>query len=429
MIEYVEAADLLNKSIVYIAVSKSKANGIYARVKRCHPKEIICVTEEYYNDLLYHIYEKAESKDTDSNSIFIDSYFGMGFRCNCKYIARYLIDHDSPVDIIWDSTVEPDAFLPKGIRKVIRDTPEYYDAAYGARVYLTNCGPQPFFNKPFGQYMIDTWHGTGPFKKAGMSVNGMTDKEKESLRHQFSQVDLFISNSKDNTEMYRESFEFKKEIMECGYPRNDIFFDDQAKIEIRNRLRRELELAPTQKTVLYVPTFRDNKEKSSDQYDLDMKTVQNALENRFGDDFRLLYRFHHALYQFGQFNDFYENALDVTLYEDIQELLVLADVLITDYSSVMWDFSLMRKPVFLYQNDADTYMNDRGFYWPPDEWPYPRAHTTDEMKQIIEQFDDTDYQHRLDDFFAKDPSYDNGHASEKVAQRIMDVIEHPERYV
>lgn len=427
VVEYGIADTFIEDSCAYIAIS-GETYEIYEQLKRKNAKEIITVTCDMRDEIHEKTIKEAISLPISHNIVFVDNYFGMGYKCNCKYIAKYILQQNMQVRLVWDISNEPDARLPEGIKPVLYDTPEYYKSLYTARVYLTNCGPRSFFEKRPGQYVIDTWHGTGPFKKAGMAVNDMSDDQKEELRNQFSQIDLFISNSKDNTEMYRESFEFKKEIYECGYPRNDIFFDKDKADEIKARVLTALGIKLEQKIVLYVPTFREIEKTSVDKYDIDMERAISALEGRFGGEFILLYRFHHRLYQYEQWRDFYPFGIDVTLYDDIQELMLVADVLITDYSSAMWDFSLMRKPVFLYQNDEEEYLNDRGFYWLPSEWPYPRAHTSEEMAKIIESFDDAIYQVKLDDFFRKDPSYDDGHASERVAQRIMDVIEHPERY-
>ena len=154
-----------------------------------------------------------------------------------------------------------------------------------------------------------------------------------------------------------------------------------------------------------------------------MCKILGALRNRFKNEFVLLYRFHHQLYNSKERIEFYENGIDVTLYPDIQELLVAADVVITDYSSLMWDFSLQRKPVFLYQSDAKEYENNRGFYAPVSEWPYPQAHTQDELIELIVHFDNEAYLRELNLFLEKYGSCDDGHASERVVKRIMEVVE------
>ena len=119
----------------------------------------------------------------------------------------------------------------------------------------------------------------------------------------------------------------------------------------------------------------------------------------------------------------FEEGIDVTGYTDTQELLLAADILITDYSSAMWDFSLQRKPVFLLYDDADEVEREVGFYRHPDTYPYPKGHTIGELCEAIENFDDESYQIALDDWFKEYGTYDDGHASEQVANHILEVIE------
>mgnify|MGYP004563174129 CR=1 FL=1 len=182
------------------------------------------------------------------------------------------------------------------------------------------------------------------------------------------------------------------------------------------------------KIVLYAPTFRETIEESFSKYTLDWKKVLPALEKRFGDPFVLLYRFHQKLRDYKQFEDFYSFAVNVTMYPDVMELVVAADVLVTDYSSIMWDFSLQKRPVFLYHNDEREYTDERDFYWPVSRWPYIKAHSSEEMCEKILGFDEQQYLLDLEKFFEEDPSYDDGHAAEKVTARILDVINHPEKY-
>ncbi len=158
------------------------------------------------------------------------------------------------------------------------------------------------------------------------------------------------------------------------------------------------------------------------QYEFNWNEVKGALSKRFNSAPRLVYRFHHITDRGLNLHGIYEDGIDATDYPDMQELLLAADVLITDYSSSMWDFSLTRKPVFLYYNDADEVEKEVGFYRHPDEYPYPKGHTMEELCASIENFDDNEYQNDLDSWFDEYGTYDDGHASERVVKRIMDVI-------
>jgi CDP-glycerol glycerophosphotransferase len=180
------------------------------------------------------------------------------------------------------------------------------------------------------------------------------------------------------------------------------------------------------KIVLYAPTFRKEVEKSISVYNLDFERISQALSKRFDGEFLVLYRFHHMLYETNYNYECIPMGINVSSYPDVMELLLISDVLITDYSSIMWDFSLMRRPVFLYHNDIEEY--DRGFYCDPDEWPYPKAKTSDEMVSKINNFDEEQYVKDLGSFFQRFHSFDDGHASECIVNRIVDVMSNPSKY-
>lgn len=418
-------SDLENKDGLIILTLGEKASkqvgnllaeeGFY-NVKRIE-QEDIC-------ELQNRIFAKFQEKSIQRDTVFMECFAGQGYGCNCKYIAQELIRSNDKIKIVWGVNYPQDN-IPKQIKQVKRFSYDYFEGLYTSGIYISNTGHEMHFRKRREQYYINTWHGSGPFKKVSASLyEGNIEKQKE-FEDMFRIVDLLVSNTGDNTQMFRESFCYHGEIYECGSPRNDIFF---IKNNIRNELCDQLQIKSNKKIVLYAPTFRADYERSFESYDLDMNRVIAALEKRFGAEFVLLYRFHYTLLNFEKGRNFYPNAINVTLYPDMQELLVASDVLITDYSSSMWDFSLQDRPIFLYQNDEAEYENDRGFYCPVSKWPYVKAHSTDEMVEAIENFDEENYLSELHAFIKKYKTFDDGHASERVVERIMDVIAHPRKY-
>ena len=241
-------------------------------------------------------------------------------------------------------------------------------------------------------------------------------------------IDLFLSSSSANSSMYKNSFYSHGEILECGSPRNDLMFNSD-RVD-KDKIRHSIGVDDrTVKIVLYAPTFRRTIEDSVKVYDLDADRVVKELRKKFGGSFVMLVRFHPNLCGNTQLNILYSDCIQVTDYVDVQELLLVADVLITDYSSILWDFSLQKKPVFLYQNDEQEYLDDRGFYSPLCEWPYPRAHNLENLYRKIAEFEEEEYISDLERFFQKWTSFDDGHASARAVERIMDVIHNPQKYM
>ena len=411
-----------DKTMIIIAMNKENANAVLEKLNWDNKRSLYYFSEVCFKEarerIKEKIYEKYTTYPIQKNKVFFYCYEGMGYRCNCKYIAEKLLKGHYPVQLVWALTdIEDKADIPQPIKTVMINTEEYYKELYTSSVIIENDGMDSWVYKREGQYCINTWHGYGPFKMVNASLAGI---DSNSMKNLYSYYDLFLTASRFYSQVYRASFCYVGEVLECGAPRNDIFFPGKNRKESIYHL---YGIQEEKKILLFAPTFRYNHESAFGKYRIDMCKILGALRNRFKNEFVLLYRFHHQLYNSKERIEFYENGIDVTLYPDIQELLVAADVVITDYSSLMWDFSLQRKPVFLYQSDAKEYENNRGFYAPVSEWPYPQAHTQDELIELIEHFDNEAYLRELNLFLEKYGSCDDGHASERVVKRIMEVVE------
>ncbi len=349
------------------------------------------------------------------NKVVLSAYDGMGYRCNCKYLAKRLLDEKAPVELVWLVSDQSVNDLPDGIKKVIINSPQFYKEVLTAKVYITNTVHLLYEHKREGQFFINTWHGYGPFKLAEGDVN----RDAESLERYAKSngaSDLFLTASTFYADVYRRSFCYQGEVLACGAPRNDVFFGDNDFGKIY-RIPREKGI------VLYAPTYRSMTEDDFERYNLDWEHILDSFRERFGKEYVVVYKLHHYMQQLVSEKGLYQGAVEATFYPDIQELLAAADIVITDYSSLMWDFSLQRRPVFLYQSDEDAYANDRGFYAPVSEWPYPKAHSQEELTERILHFDESRYIAELNAFLKKYGSCDDGHASERVAKRILERVE------
>ncbi len=397
-------------------ISQLESDGIH---------KIYVVTEEIIDQMRLELFQEISKKTIIRKKIFFDSFGGKGYGCNPKYVAEYLRKQDGDVALVWGIQKCAHTDLPSEIKQVEYGSYEYYLDLYTSGIVIGNVGIPTFPYKRKEQYVIQTWHGSGSYKKAGADLLVGDIRAIDDLRMRYANVDLCVSNTAGNTKMFREAFFFKGEIAEYGSPRVDIVFQNEG---FREKICRKLKIPKDKKILLYAPTFRDSVATSFKYYDIDMSGILEQLAKRFGGEYVLIYRFHQKLYQYEEGKNYYPYGKNITMYPDVMEFLVAADVLITDYSSIMWDFGLQRRPIFLYQNDAKQYTDDRGFYKPISTWPYPIAHTQKELLENIQRFDEQDYLNKLEAFIAADPSYDDGHATERVVARIMDVIEHPEKY-
>lgn len=410
-----------------ILVAVKDGEELYKRMKREHKGDVFLIKKETlsFSDELM---EKLWESPVEERKILFISSSGKGYMCNGKYITEELLRQGQDVDMVW-AVNNMGCKVPDGVRKVKKDSYEYYHEVATARVWIDNERKDIQIKKRDGQYYIQTWHGSGPLKKVEKDVEDKLSPEYVRMaKHDGEMIDLFLSSTSANSYMYRNSFYSNGEILECGSPRNDVMFQNPP--VDRNKVLHSLGIENRKaKIVLYAPTFRHTREESAETYDLDAERVIDELNKKFQGEFIMLLRFHcWDVSEFDRIKSLYAGCINTTGYEDTQELLAISDVLITDYSSIMWDFSLKRTPVFLYQNDAQQYMYSRGFYCHPDEWPYPRAYDMDGLCKAISEFKQAEYTEKVDAFLKRWSSFDDGFASKRAAARIMDVINNPQKY-
>ena len=430
-----EIESKLNDTTLYIAISKENAVGIADRLKDVGANSIqitYAMLEEMEGDLFDMF--SADGKAVDQ--VVVWSYWGMGYYDQCKYIVNELHKRDKGLKIYWVIKDIVNTPLPDWITAIAIGSYDYYEVMSRSRFLITNVdSPSSCIYKRDYQYFIYTWHGIGPSKRleweSPLHRKRITD-DKRIVKNRWNGADIMVAGSNFCHEVYRKSFLYEGVIEDWGYPRNDIFFKDG---DFKKKLYETFGIEGDKKIILYAPTFRNelmesrNTERLKQIYDIDLIKIREAAERKFGGEFVVMYRFHNYVYRYVDISSYKQNAIDATYYPDMQELLKTVDILITDYSSSMWDFSLTRKPVFLYFHDAEEYEEKyQGFYVFPDNYPYPKGHTNEELCEAIASFSDEKYQGDLDKWFEKYGTYDDGHASERIAYRIFDVMKNPSKY-
>lgn len=340
------------------------------------------------------------------------------YGCSPKYITEYIVrQFPERFDIVWvfEDGVEITSDLPSTVRTVRYFSLAYLKELHTAAFIICNMrtGNAYMWKKRRRQKYIQTWHSSLRLKKIeGDAATNLPQSYIDNARKDSVRTDLILSGCDFSTEIFRNSFWYDGEILKSGTPRCDIFFDNNSMI--RQKVCSNLGIDPTKKILLYAPTFRNDKQASLN--DLDFGAIEQALSRRFGKEWCIIFRFHPNIttsYDLGP------SGIDATRYPDMQELLVTADVLVTDYSSCMFDMAVARKPCFLYCPDLGNYVkNERGLYFNISELPFPLAQTNDELQHNIENFDTGIYNANVDDFLSRVGSYEDGHAVERVVNYI-----------
>lgn len=361
---------------------------------------------------LYHVLPIQKNKIVFRNHM--DRY-----GCNLKYISQALHEKYPKYKLVW--LTERDGSYPDYI-KCVRNTKMgflYHIAT--AKVWVFNDVQHYGITKRKGQYFINTWHGNFLLKKAGLDADRNSKKNYRDVVATSEKTDIMISNGTSCNQMYKDMFQYCGRTWEFGSPRLDIVFRGNPQIE--QYLRKKFGISPESKVVLYAPTFRGMGVKANvekiDVLMLDFKLLREKLSQAYGQDISILLRLHPLIADAGERLEESKGVINVTDYEDVYELLLIVDILVTDYSSLMFEAGVVGKEVYLYTADIERYMKEeRGFYIDYYELPYPIATTQEEL---IENMCTTDYAvvaQKVSEFMRLRGVKESGNASEATADAI-----------
>lgn len=343
-------------------------------------------------------------------TVYLVNFNGTSYGFEAKAFAEYLMkNYPNKYKIVWEITDETN-FKGIDIIKFVRKNSiaaVYYSLTSG--LLLFNTTPRSYIPYRKKQYLVETWHGY-PFKKVG----------KYAIRYNkrvYSLPTVYTSHSDFyEKQVIKDSFEYYGRVLNCGSPRNDIFFEKDSSLRIE-RIREKLNIVD-KRIAIYAPTFRGDF--GICDIGLNFDKIRFAFEERYGGEWIVLFRYHPMV--IAQLGNSYKKSSpnDVSFYPDMQELLLVADALISDYSGSIWDFSLQRKPVFLYTPDLEEYSSDRGLYFPHEQLPYPIARNEAQMLNAVTEFDENSYLLKLEDFFEKMGCYEKGNSCSTILQDYLD---------
>jgi len=285
---------------------------------------------------------------------------------------------------------------------------------------IHNFAVKSFFPFRRNQTIVNTWHGGGAYKKIQTDTS-YYQKEligiKVSRKISSKMVKYVVSSCKKFTDVSSKTWAIPVgKFLSIGMPRNDIFFNIDSVKE--KKVKDYFNLDINKKIVLYAPTFRgDYRNVDLISFSLNISSLLLTLKNRFGYDYVFLYRFHISNKNKPIIEN--ENIILASNYPDMQELLCAADILITDYSSSIWDFSFTFKPCFLFTPDLDEYKKKQGFYTPIEDWPFPLAKTNEQLMDIINKFDQEKYIIAVKEHHAVLGSYETGTATKQLCDILF----------
>lgn len=352
------------------------------------------------------------------NKAVLQSFYGRGYSDSPKAIADELLRRGG-YRLFWvvkDESAEKS--LPPGITALRDGSVRSIWHQCTASFWVDCCRKLSFTEKGKGQYYIQTWHGF-PLKRIEADAGDALPPDYIASAQKDSRMcDLFLSNGRFLTEIYRKGFWYDGEVLESGFPRNDVLIKGDKGAEAR--VRQALDIPEKAKLLLYAPTFR--KDMGLACYDIDYEALAFVLGERFGGNWVILARLHPnmaakaAELRLGERG--VRNASD---YPDIQELYLASDGMVTDYSSVMFDYMLTGKPCFLYVNDLQSYKDDRNFYFDIGALPFALSETNEQLWQSVRDFDPEAQRERVAEFCETFGIAESGEAAKRAVDKMEEM--------
>lgn len=384
------------------------------------------------NEKMFLIFELLFSVFPVKRNRILFLSFGGQFNDNPLYIYKALCQYKH-LDFFWViSEKSKERNFPDNIKIVRYHSIKHAYISRTAKVIVDNGAgyknvmkKKSIFNiiyklyKRKQQFNLSTWHGT-PMKKIGINI------PNTSHEFCFSTTEMMIAGCKYTKRILSQSFPFNIPVILTGTPRNDILFNTNKELE--TEIRRKLNIIEDCKVVLYAPTYRENPEYSgfAQMEEMDIKKLLCVLSEKFGGQWVFAYRIHQMslAYTDMRIKDICSDAniVDANKIDDMAECLFITDVLITDFSGALYDYSLTKKPCFLYAIDLLNYKNERGFNQEPEDFPFPFSHSFYELLNNIKQFDSVTYKEKVEKFLEDIGNREEGNASERISKIILKKI-------
>ena len=387
-------------------------------------KDIIYITAKYSARALYYL--GSYIIPPNENIILFESSNGRNYTGNPKSVYEEILNQglDKEIKCVW-SFDQTNTEIKGNAKKVKRSFFKflYYSLRSGAWVFDSR--HLYYLRKNKKTKYIQTWHGT-PLKKLGldmdyidMSGNQDINQYHEEFRNNTILWQYLISQNSYSSEIFRHAFDFKGEMLEIGYPRNDILINKNNAEDI-DEIKTRLNIPKDKKVILYAPTWRDNEYYEKGKYKFATEMDFDQMKSELSDEYVLIVKFHYLVKENIDWSKYDDFVIECDADWDIQELYLISDMMITDYSSVMFDYSLLKRPMIFYAYDLENYKNNlRDFYFDMiNEVPGPICLTNDEMIGFIKNYTEESYKmefgEKYKNWSEKFNTFDDGNASKKV---------------
>jgi CDP-glycerol glycerophosphotransferase len=356
------------------------------------------------------------------DAVIYNSFHGRQYSDSPRAIHEELVRRGAALEHLW--VVQDGQCQVPPTARVVRDgSREHYEALATSRYVVANDHFPDWFARRPDQVSLQTWHGA-PLKRLGFDVTARRNDGNRFTRwdQQIDNWQYVLSPNRFSTPILRRAYAVEGEMLETGYPRDDVLAgaDREARTQ---EIRRRLGIPEGKRTVLYAPTYRDHVYDKRGRYRMDLQLDLERLRAAVGDDTIVLFRKHHYIVDPVP-TDAHGFVRDVSRYPDGTELMLAADVLVTDYSSMMFDYANTGRPMLFFTYDLDAYADEiRGFYLDFTEIvPGPLLRTTDDVADALRDLDGVNaaFADRYAQFADRFCELDDGQASARVVDRLFE---------
>ncbi len=372
------------------------------------------------------IYLKSKIND---QAVVFQSFNGKSYSDNPKYIYERMYKTNPNLQYYWILDHPDEIEVPGPAKKIKRLSLEYFKVYAKSKVWVSNSRIPLNIKKRENQYYLQTWHGT-PLKKLGSDIDNVkmagtnTYNYKKNFKKESDRWNHLISPNPYSSSIFESAFWIEKDrVLETGYPRNDILVSCKDIDYKEEFLRKKLNQNNNKTIILYAPTWRDDEYIDKGAYSFKLNLDLDKLYKEFNETHIILLRMHYLIADNLNIEKYKDFIFDMSSYEDINHLYLASDILITDYSSVFFDYSLLDKPILFFGYDIDKYKDElRGFYLDYfNDLPGPIYRTNNQLINAIKKISkvDSNYKLKRKDFIEKYGIWEDGKASEYIANKIL----------
>lgn len=394
--------------------------GLKLKLKKSGQKEKIFVFEHIFCNFIKNFCKVKKNK-----IVFIN-FISWQYADNPKYLAEEFLSRDlKNLDLVWFSNNQTDLkLIPSGLRVVNYNSLQALYEFMTAKIWVINANPFLMLKKGAkklkGTLCMQTWHGTMGIKQESASASkayqnlGWTKWQKLSA----AMYDYIFTDSEFEKEKYKIAFWGHGEILKYGIPRDKNFYIKG--VDYSQKIKEYYNIPSENKILLYAPTWRVDKR--CNVYNIDVKLLKRVLNKRFGGEWSILIRSHSQMKK-AIFNALYDKneIVNAALYPDMQELLLAADALITDYSSCLSEYTILEKPSFIYAADIKDF--EQGFAYPISDLPGDVATDNGELAENILNFDEEKFKQKAKWFLNDKGHFDDENSCKRIVDFILDKME------